>query len=162
MPQKSVEQQAMLSLHRTRQHWVSVRTATVNALRGLLYEFGVVLRGGRRAGLKALAEQRGTIDAQLPATMRSLVDGQLRMLGQVDARIDELEREIAALQQQVPGATKLDQISGSVCWVRRRWPPRSVTGCLELGAAVLGQPRAGTGARRNRRQGAHRALEQAR
>ena len=29
------------------QHWVSVRTATVNALRGLLYEFGVVLRGGR-------------------------------------------------------------------------------------------------------------------
>jgi transposase len=31
-----------------------VRTATVNALRGLLYEFGVVLRGGRRAGLKAL------------------------------------------------------------------------------------------------------------
>jgi transposase len=112
VPQKSVEQQAMLSLHRTRQHWVSVRTATVNALRGLLYEFGVVLRGGRRAGLKALAEQRGTIDAQLPATMRSLVDGQLRMLGQVDARIDELEREIAALQQQVPGATKLDQISG--------------------------------------------------
>ena len=42
---KSVEQQAMLSLHRTRQHWVSVRTATVNALRGLLYEFGVVLPG---------------------------------------------------------------------------------------------------------------------
>jgi transposase len=40
---KSSEQQAMLSLHRMRTHWVSVRTATVNALRGLLYEFGVTL-----------------------------------------------------------------------------------------------------------------------
>ena len=72
VPQKSIEQQAVLALHRTRQHWVSVRTATLNALRGLLYEFGVVLRGGRRAGLKALAEQRALIDEQLPATMRTL------------------------------------------------------------------------------------------
>ena len=55
VPLKSTEQQAVLALHRTRSHWVSVRTATVNALRGLLYEFGVVLRGGRQAGLKALA-----------------------------------------------------------------------------------------------------------
>ena len=47
VPQKSVEQQAVLALHRTRQHWVSVRTATINALRGLLYEFGVVLPRGQ-------------------------------------------------------------------------------------------------------------------
>jgi transposase len=53
-PIKTVSQQAVLALHRTRQHWVSVRTATVNALRGTLYEFGVTLSGGRQAGLKAL------------------------------------------------------------------------------------------------------------
>lgn len=112
VPQKSVEQQAVLALHRTRQHWVSVRTATVNSLRGLLYEFGVALRGGRKAGLKALAEQRAAIDEQLPLTMRTLVDAQLQMLDQIGQRIDQLEREIAALQQQLPAARRLDQVPG--------------------------------------------------
>jgi transposase len=101
-----------LALHRTRSHWVSVLTATVNALRGLLYEFGVVLRGGRQAGLKALGEQRASIDEQLPPTMRSLVDGQLQALRQIDRRIDVLEGEIAALQKQLPGAAKLRGVPG--------------------------------------------------
>jgi transposase len=112
VPQKSVEQQAALALHRTRSHWVSVRTATVNSLRGLLYEFGVVLRGGRQAGLKALAEQRASIDEQIPATMRALVDGQLQTLAQIGQRIDQLEREIAALQKQLKGVRDLDQVPG--------------------------------------------------
>ena len=83
-----------MALHRTRSHWVTVRTATINALRGLLYNFGVVLHGGRTAGLKALGQQRAEIDAQLPAVMRTLVDGQLQQ------RIDDLERQLAALQKQ--------------------------------------------------------------
>lgn len=112
VPQKSVEQQAALALHRTRTHWVSVRTATVNSLRGLLYEFGVVLRGGRQAGLKALAEQRAAIDGQIPATMRALVDGQLQTLQQIGQRIDELESEIAALQGPLKGARELDRVPG--------------------------------------------------
>jgi len=112
VPQKSVEQQAVLALHRTRQHWVSVRTATVNSLRGLLYEFGVVLRGGRQAGLKALAEQRAAIDAQLPPTMRTLVDAQLQTLAQIGQRIDALEHEIAALHKQLKGARALIGVPG--------------------------------------------------
>lgn len=112
VPQKSVEQQAMLALHRTRSHWVSVRTATVNSLRGLLYEFGVVVRGGRKAGLRALVEQRALIEAQIPATMRALVDGQLQMLASIGQRIDQLEREIAALQRQLPAARELDRVPG--------------------------------------------------
>lgn len=112
VPHKSVQQQAVLALHRTRAHWVSVRTATVNSLRGLLYEFGVVLRGGRQAGLKALAEQRAVIDAQIPAPMRDLVDGQLQILGQIGERIDALEQQIAALHKQLDGAAKLDAVPG--------------------------------------------------
>src|SRR5690606_37370941 len=141
VPQKSVEQQAMLALHRTRSHWVSVRTATVNSLRGLLYEVGVVVRGGRadgvsvgtaavnslgglvyevggvvrggrKGGLKALVEQRALIEAQIPATMRALVDGQLQMLASIGQRIDQLEREIAALQRQLPAARELDRVPG--------------------------------------------------
>lgn len=112
VPIKNCEQQAVLALHRTRAHWVSVRTATVNALRGLLYEFGVVLRGGRQAGLKALAAQRATIDEQLPEAMRLLVNGQLHSLGQINERVDELECELAALQRQMDKAVQLRKVPG--------------------------------------------------
>jgi transposase len=112
VPLKNTEQQAVLALHRTRSHWVSVRTATVNALRGLLYEFGVILRGGRKAGLKALGEQRAQIDEQVPQIMRGLVDGQLQALTQVQQRIDQLEHDIAAVQRQLTKAVELRQVPG--------------------------------------------------
>ena len=112
VPIKNCEQQAVLALHRTRAHWVSVRTATVNSLRGLLYEFGVVLHGGRQAGLKALAEQRAAIDGQLPEAMRRLVNGQLHSLEQVTVRIDELEQELAALHRQMDKAVQLRKVPG--------------------------------------------------
>jgi transposase len=43
VPVKTVEQQALLTLHRVRQGFVTERTAPINRLRGLLSEFGVVL-----------------------------------------------------------------------------------------------------------------------
>ena len=112
VPIKNCDQQAVLALHRTRTHWISVRTATCNALRGLLYEFGVVLRGGRKAGLKALGEQRAQIDEQLPAIMRGLVDGQLQTLSQLQQRIDTLEHEIAAMHKQLDKAATLRAVPG--------------------------------------------------
>ena len=50
---KSEEQQAVLSLHRLRAQWVKIRTMQANQIRGLLYEFGVVVPLGWRALLKA-------------------------------------------------------------------------------------------------------------
>jgi transposase len=111
-PIKSQVQQAVQALHRTRQHWVSVRTATINALRGTLYEFGVTLVGGKQAGLKALGAQRAQIDAQVPATVQRLVDGQLATLKDIERRIDELEAEIGATQKQLESALKLREVPG--------------------------------------------------
>ncbi len=56
----------------------------MNGLRGLLYEFGVLLPGGRRAGLKGLQASRAQIDAAVPAPMRALMDGQLEMLSWIE------------------------------------------------------------------------------
>ena len=44
---KSPEQQAVLCLHRIRQGVIKSRTATINQLRGLLSEFGIVISQGR-------------------------------------------------------------------------------------------------------------------
>jgi transposase len=112
VPQKTVDQQAVMALHRTRSHWVSVRTATVNALRGTLYEFGVILPGGKKAGLKALGAHRAEVDAQVPATVQRLTDGQLATLKDIEQRIDELEAEIAAQQKQLPRANALRRVPG--------------------------------------------------
>ena len=70
VPLKSEEQQAVLSLHRVRSQWIKVRTQMVNGLRGLLYEFGVVLPGGRQAGLKAISAARAEIERAVPVLTR--------------------------------------------------------------------------------------------
>jgi transposase len=43
VPIKSEDAQAMLSVHRVRQGFIEDRTATINRIRGLLSEFGIVL-----------------------------------------------------------------------------------------------------------------------
>ena len=48
---KSKEQQAVLALHRMHEQLITFRTAQINALRGLLAEYGEVMPKGR-AGLK--------------------------------------------------------------------------------------------------------------
>ena len=43
VPIKSLEQQSQLSVHRVRQGFIEQRTATINRIRGVLSEFGIVL-----------------------------------------------------------------------------------------------------------------------
>src|SRR5512140_392621 len=46
VPMKTVEQQAILSVHRARAGFVKTRTAQANQIRGLLSEFGIVIPQG--------------------------------------------------------------------------------------------------------------------
>jgi transposase len=47
---KTEAQQAILALHRMRQQLVKARTMQINSLRGLLTEYGEVMRTGRADG----------------------------------------------------------------------------------------------------------------
>jgi transposase len=109
---KSAQQQAELSLHRVRSHWVSVRTATINSLRGLLCEFGVVLAKGRPSFCKRLAEDRAQIDAKLPPLMQRLLDAQLLALRELDKNIALLESELNAVLRSNELARRLERASG--------------------------------------------------
>lgn len=155
VPIKSVQQQAVLSLHRLRSQWVKMRTAGVNALRGLLYEFGVVLPRGRSAGLRRLAERRADIDAVLPAIMTRLLDTQLQALRELDAHVHALEDELAAVQRSDAAAKRL-----------RAAPGIGLLGATAL-AATLGDGSAWRNGREfacclGLRQGAHGRYQQAR
>lgn len=109
---KSAQQQAELALHRARTHCMHMRTATINSLRGLLYEFGVALPKGRLVALRWLAEQRGSLDQQLPPMMLQLLDVQLQALRTLDEQIAALEAQIEQAQRHSDVARRLRQVPG--------------------------------------------------
>ncbi len=108
VPVKSVEQQALLTLHRVRQSFVSERTATINRLRGLLSEFGVVLP--LRAN--TVRQQAAAASEQLPELVRRAVGDLLDHLRLLDSRIAEYEREIESQARQCEPAQRLMKIRG--------------------------------------------------
>jgi len=109
---KTEQQQAVLSLHRMRSHWICVRTATINALRALMYEFGVVLPQGKALGLKTLAARRAEFDELLPAIMQRLVDQQLAALRQIDLDVARIEAELLRVQAADANARRLREVPG--------------------------------------------------
>jgi len=96
VPVKTVEQQTVLALHRVREGRRDMRTALMNQLRGLLAEYGVVLRRGREAGLTELRSRLAELEAKLPATMVTLLREQCEWLRQLDQAVGELEGRIRA------------------------------------------------------------------
>jgi transposase len=96
---KDEGQQSVLALHRMREQLVKARTMQSNQLRGLLYEFGVVLPVGRERALAELPEKLQALEARLPAML-------LTTLRRQQARLAELTRDIEAIEWQLKSWTK--------------------------------------------------------
>jgi transposase len=108
VPVKTLEQQAVLSLHRVRQGFVVERTATINRLRGLLAEFGLVLPQRAvqvRRGAQAHLEHLPMLAA---GAIRQLLD-HVRLL---DERIDGYDRQIAQHADNDAQARRLRALCG--------------------------------------------------
>jgi transposase len=108
VPVKSVEQQALLTLHRVRQGFVVERTANINRLRGLLSEFGVVLPLGS-VTVRRQAAQAAEI---LPELARRAIGDLLEQLRLLDERIGGYDREIEAQARLSEPAQRLMKIRG--------------------------------------------------
>lgn len=109
---KSVDQQAQLSSHRLRSLWVKQRTASVNHLRGLLYEFGVVIPKGRTQLERWMGEHSAALEQQLSPLIWQLVQVQLHALHLLDQQIDALERELQQTLKANDNAQRLHQVPG--------------------------------------------------
>jgi len=108
VPVKSVEQQALLAVHRVRQGFVVERTALINRLRGLLSEFGVVLPL-RSETVRRQAAQASEV---LPELARRAIADLLEQLRLLDGRIDAYDKEIEAQAQLSEPARRLMKIRG--------------------------------------------------
>ena len=105
---KSEQQQALLSLHRLRAQWVSIRTQQANQIRGLLFEFGVVVPIGWRTLLKAVPQLTDAV----PTLLRTELLEQLEALRTATKRIDALEKQLASWQDSEPDCQRLRAIPG--------------------------------------------------
>ncbi|WP_341675279.1 IS110 family transposase [Niveibacterium sp. SC-1] len=112
VPIKSVEQQAVLSLHRVRQGFVAARTAQANQIRGLMAEFGMVLPKGictLRSQLQGLIEHAGD---ELPEVFRCLMQRLYAQLVELDRHVGELEAQIKQWHHGCELSQRLEKIPG--------------------------------------------------
>jgi transposase len=112
VPTKTVEQQTAMALHRVRDHLVRQRTATINALRGHLAEYGVVAPL-MRTGLKQLFdvvidEEDRSVAAELKPVLQMLVDE----IQAVDVRISELDRRMKDAARANEACRRLVEVPG--------------------------------------------------
>jgi transposase len=109
---KSREAQGLLSLHRARQLLVRQRTQTVNVLRGLCGEFGVVAAKGKTSlsYLAALIGDEG--DDRLPPETRLALKPLVMQLEHLARGIAQLEREIVRHARADQAARRLESIPG--------------------------------------------------
>lgn len=108
VPIKSTDTQALLTVHRVRSGFVEERTATINRVRGLLSEFGVILP------LKADTVRRHARAAceQLPGWASHAIGDLLDHIATLDERIDEYDRHLQQMARTDERSARLMQLRG--------------------------------------------------
>ena len=112
VPIKSIEQQAILSVHRVRKGCVKARTAQANQIRGLLGEFGLVIPQGILNVAKRVPEILEDASNDLPVPFRHLIERLTQPLKELDRQVKEFEKEIIAWHRSNELSLKLEKIPG--------------------------------------------------
>jgi transposase len=112
VPIKTLDQQGVLSLHRVRSLFVRQRTASINTVRGLLTEFGIV--AGK--GIQRVAELRQRMDKVgsdlLPAEARTAIDEAFDHIDALTERIDAMEARIVTWHRNSDASQRLASAPG--------------------------------------------------
>lgn len=105
---KSADQQSRLMVHRARQGFVSERTATINRIRGLMAEFGVVLPEKAEVIRREAAHR---LD-ELPGYGKTVIEDLLAEVRHLDERVKQYDVHVKAMAKDSAPAQQLMQILG--------------------------------------------------
>jgi transposase len=112
VPVKGEDQQALLMLHRVREQLLKQRTATINALRAQLAEFGIVA-AQRRTGLRELlAVVADPEDRRLPPLARELLQILADHLHALEERTAALDRRLIGMVRDDTACARLAGVPG--------------------------------------------------
>jgi transposase len=110
---KGEEQQAAGLVFRTRDLLVKQRTQFINAIRGHLSEYGwVAPKGPSHVAMLADLLEEEEMASTLPEAARSMLRVMLDLLGNLDGRIKELDKEIARRAREDEISRRLMTIPG--------------------------------------------------
>jgi transposase len=110
VPVKTLDQQALTSLHRLRSAYVADRTARINTVRGILREFGHAIPQGARVFVGRA--RAALVDEQVPADLRQELG---RALDEIDAfrlKVRELTSRIEDIGERMPAVQHLRTVPG--------------------------------------------------
>lgn len=109
---KSVEQQDIQAVHRVRTGLVAQRTSKANQIRGLVGEYGLAAPIGLGRLRRALPDWLEDAENGLSERFRRLLAGLTDDLRLLDARIGELDNEIASIAASDPTVQRLLELRG--------------------------------------------------
>lgn len=109
---KTEAQQAVLAMHRMRQQQVKFRTAQINALRGLMGEYGEVMALGRKALNEGMPGALSRLAERLPAALIDTLREQWNALAFIDAQVQQIERRLLEWMKQDPASKAIEAIPG--------------------------------------------------
>ena len=108
VPVKSTEQQSRLMVHRARQGYVAARTATINRIRALLAEFGIVLP--QKA--EVIRRQAPHHADELPGYGKTVLEDLLAEVHHLDERVKQYDVHVRAMAKDCTAAQQLMQLCG--------------------------------------------------
>jgi len=112
VPIKSVEQQAALALHRTRDLLVRQRTQLVNMIRGVLAEFGIEIPKGITYALAFVRRVVAGETQDIPQLAARVIGALAEQALEGQARIRQLERELLAWHRSSELSRRIATVPG--------------------------------------------------
>jgi transposase len=112
VPPKTAEQQGILAVHKVRDSLVRTRTAQANQIRGLLAEFGIIVRAGIHMVIRAAGEVIGDDRDIPPPILRPLLAELIDHIRELNRRIDVLEQRIRLWHRNNDTSQRLAEIPG--------------------------------------------------
>lgn len=110
VPVKTLDQQSITALHRLRAGYLATRTARINAVRGLLAEFGIPIPKGART---FLTHAHRALDHDLiPAYLREALSQALEEIRDLEAKANRLRDQLQRLGDQIPTVQYLLTVPG--------------------------------------------------
>lgn len=94
VPIKSLDQQALATLHRLRSSWILQRTARINAVRGSLREYGLVIPLGSHKVVPLVLEYLGDAETAIPDLVRPFLAEACDEIITLGQRIKSIDREL--------------------------------------------------------------------
>jgi transposase len=112
VPIKTVEQQGIQALHRVREQLKAQRTATINLLRGVLREFGIVIGLGAAKVRPAVLAAIEDGDNELPMAVRHTLSEMLERLALFTQSMNTIEQRLKAYADADPICQRHQQAPG--------------------------------------------------